>query len=322
MRRRALLAAAAAAAGPAATARAELRGSSAFGSQGWIFPTWEDIRRVDLQRTRQVCGFIVRAAQELRRHEIETVFTLAPTRTRIYADMLPPEFRPSPEAERRYAVALEELRRGSSVVPDLAALLTALRQSQPQPVFFRADSHWTSVAAEAAATETARLMRSALQLPPSAQPGLRLGAAEPRTQDNDLLGDVPLAEQHRWPAERYQGHRFTAPGPGALIEAEGGDVAIVGNSYMQAPLGFPPMLSNQLDRPVVLFWQTARFGPYRTLLDYLASPAFARSRPRALVWHFNEGSMEKPCDDAGWWAQNAMPPLQFMAELRRLAAAR
>jgi alginate O-acetyltransferase complex protein AlgJ len=295
-----------------------------LGRDGWLYGGWEDVRRVDLARTRRVTTLISNAASILKQNGIDTVISLTPTKARIYPEFLPEAFRSTADAERRYAVALEELRRPGTVVPDLATLFADLRRTQPtQPLYFKADIHWTPMAAEPAAVETAKAIKAGLRLPPSARPGTRLGPhVSMRYEKNDLAEQLPATERGKYAFENFRVRQVQrASGQAALIEDDSADVVVVGNSFMQVGYGFPPMLSNQLERPVSLAVKIGRVGPYRTLLDYVTSAPFRQSRPKLLVWHFLEGNMEILPDHVGTWATGAIAPQDFLNDLRRAVAA-
>ncbi len=304
------------------TAQAQVAGNVVIGKDGWLFPAWDDVRRVDLAKTRRVAQFVNSAIQTMKLAGIEVVVSLTPTKARVYPEFLPEGFRSTPDADRRYALVLEELRRQGTLVPDLATLFATMRRSQPaEQIYFKADIHWTPMGAEPAATETAREIKARVQLPAAPRPGTRLGPpVTMRYEKNDLAAELPVAEQRRYPFEPFRVRQVVTQGQAALVEDDSADVTVVGNSFMQVGYGFPPMLSNQLARPVALAVKIGRVGPYRTLLDYLASPGFRSQRPKVLVWHFLEGNMEIMPDHTGTWAGAAMAPNAFMTELRNRVA--
>jgi alginate O-acetyltransferase complex protein AlgJ len=305
-------------------ARAEIRGNVVFGQEGWLFAAWEDIRRVNLTRTRQVAALLGQAVGVLKSAGMEVALTIAPTRARIYPEFLPPDFQPGADVARRYAVVMEELGKSTNIIPDLATLFAALRQRGGENVFFKADTHWTAVTAEAAAAELANTIKARVQLPASPRSGARLGAWQSNVHGGDLLQLLTAADRAAHPPERFRIRQSAAASgggssAGGLLEDDTADVLIVGNSYMQPYFGFPYALSSQLNRPVGLIWKTARIGPYQTLLDYLGGPQFRAQKPKLLVWHLMEGSMEQMPDAANWWEPTAaMPTARFLSELRRL----
>lgn len=292
-----------------------------LGAEGWLFAGWEDARRAATPAQAALLGTLSQACRILADASIEVALTLAPMRARIYADMLPQELRAGADSGRRFTGLLGNLRGMAPVVPNYVSLLMNLRGSQPRTVFFKADSHWTGTAAEACATELSSLLASRARLPATSGGATRLGALETRSQSPDLVPLLPEAARARYRPEIFHAHRVL-PGPrGSLIEDARADIAIVGNSFMTPHLGFPAMLSNRLSRPVALHWLTARNGPWHTLLDYLGSETFRAARPRVVVWHFMEATMESGPDSATTWGSSvAMSQTRFLAELRRLVA--
>ena len=306
----------------AAPALAQIRGNLVMGRDGWLFATWEDIRRASNQRMRPVLQLVSQAVRVLREAEIAVGISLVPTRARLFSDMLPPEFQPNADAARRYELALEELRRGGAVVPDQLTFFTGLRTSQRDPIFFKADSHWTAVGAEAAANDMARLLREASPLPASRRPGTRLGNFLTNVHGGDFLALLPEADKPRYPPERFRIRQAAAAAgvgsnvEGGLLEDDLADVVIIGNSYMQPYFGYPQVLSAALNRPVSLVWKTARVGPYKTLLDYVTGSQFRANRPKILIWHLMEGSLEQMPDAGNWWeTSSVIPAAQFISEL-------
>lgn len=153
-------------------AHAEIRGQIVVGKEGWLFGLWEDVRRVNLQRSRAAGAFVNAAVGEFRRAGIELVLTIAPGRYRTYEEMLPPEFQMNPDAKQRYGVLLTEFRRSGALVPDLAAAFARHKQAaQADLLFFKYDTHWTGTGAETAATEVAKAVKERLRLPPSQKHG-------------------------------------------------------------------------------------------------------------------------------------------------------
>ncbi len=321
-RRRLLAAGVAALAVPALgrSASARIHEQVVVGNDGWLFPAWDEVRTANLRRIPRVTDLINQAVGVLKQAQIETVVMLMPPKARVYREFLPTDFAWRPEAEGRYAAGLEALRKSGTLVPDLAALMAAQRAARPaELLYLKADTHWTAAGAEAAATETARLVKERLRLPAARGPGMRLGPpASMRQETNDLAELLPATEQARYPIQQYSLRPpVAASGAGALLADSGGDVVVVGNSFMQPKYNFAAMLSSQLDRPVTLFWKIHRFGPYRTMLDYVGGATFKAQRPKLFIWNINEGNLETASDNAGIWGPNAMPAATFLAELRR-----
>lgn len=290
----------------------------AIGKDGWLFPIWDEVRRVDLKRIKPVVDVVAQAVEIMKKANIQIVFALTPVKSRVYQDMLPVDFKFSPDPERRYTESLTQLRALGTLVPDLFIPLADLRKAQPaQPLFFKADTHWNATGAEAAATAMAKEMKDKLKLPASAAAGTKLGAATTMTQEkNDLAALLPPADAAKYQLETYP-LRAVQPSAGGLLDDEAADVVVIGNSYMQPRFGFSAMLSNQLNRPVQLVWKVHQYGPYQTLLSYFASDAFKRKKPAVIVWNFHETDMIIPSDRKDGWGQNVIAPAAFLDAVRK-----
>jgi alginate O-acetyltransferase complex protein AlgJ len=305
--RRGLLAglAAGAVCGPA---RAAITGLVAVGREGWLFPIWDEVRSVDLKRVAQVGAVCGAAAELLTKANIQVVFALTPVKSRVYRAFLPDDFSFGADPERRYATAIETLQR-IAFAPDLLAPIVAERDAnKTEPAFFKGDTHWTAAGAQATAAELARQIDIHYQAPPSAQSGMALAAATTLTwEKNDLAELLPAPQNASYPLEDYRIRQLiVAHGADALLDDVAADVVVVGNSFMQPRLGFVPMLSNKLNRPVSLYWKIHQIGPYQTLLNYLATDGFRRRRPALIVWNFHETDMTLMPDRRDGWGQNAI----------------
>jgi alginate O-acetyltransferase complex protein AlgJ len=290
------------------------------GKDGWLFLAWDSPERADLARVRQVAQLANAAVAILKRANIETAIVLNPAKTRVYRDALPDGVHYLPDAERRYAVALEELRRPGTLVPDLDMLFASVRKARPsEELFFKANTHWTALGAETAAVEVATEIKQRFRLPPSSRPGTQLGPYVKRLLERKDLADMlPPAERSKYPLEEYFVHQvLNTQGQAALLDDDSDDTAVVGNSYMHPLWNFVPMLSNQLNRPVWLAWKVHLVGPYRTLIDYVGSEPFRRQRPKLVVWNLHELDMECAPNVGAVWGQNAMPPQAFLSNLSR-----
>ena len=106
-----------------------------------------------------------------------------------------------------------------------------------------------------------------------------------------------------------------------LLDSAPSLVQVVGNSMVQPYLGFPQKLSNAIDNPVGLTWTFGNVGPWKTLLNYLESPAFKSAKIKALVWQFNEGQMMNGPNAATQWdAASIMAEDAWLARLDKALA--
>ena len=290
-----------------------------IGKDGWLYLVWDDPRKADARRMRDVVKVITSAVGMMKDAKVDVVLALTPAKARVYPEFLPDDFGFSPEGEKRYASALAVLRQSGALAPDLATFFAGLRKSQPGiDIFFKGDTHWTAFGAENAAAEIGKRMGESLHLPPSAQPGARLGPAVTEMHTaSDLSMNLPQPERAQYPDEAFAVHLpLAAQGRSALVEDDNADVVVIGNSYMQPKYNFAPALSSQLNRPVALVWKIHTVGPYRTMLNYLGGEAFKRQRPKAIVWNFHEIDMELPIDSTSAWPQDAMADDVFLSQVR------
>ena len=318
MRRRSALAGLAAMAA-IPSARAAIVDLVAVGRDGWLFPIWDEVRDVDLKRLQPVADICGGAVEALTKANIQVAFAVTPVKSRVYQALLPDDFRFGIAPAKRYGAALEAFNR-VAFAPDLLAPLVAQRDAnKAEPVFFKADTHWTGNGSQTTATELARQIQAHYQAPASAQPGAKLAPQSVQTWErNDLADLLPAAMSTNYSPEDYRIQQSAAAtGGAALLEDDAADVLLVGNSFMQPRLGFAAMLSNRMNRPVGLFWKIHQVGPYQTLLGSLASESFRRKRPALIVWNFHETDTTFTPDRRDVWGQNAMPAQAFLTKLKQ-----
>ena len=304
---------------PASAAASEV----VVGKDGWLFPAFDQVSRVDYTRVQQGAAFINDVVGVLKQAKIQTVICLTPAKSRILSEHLPDGVKFTPDTQRRYGVELEALRRNGTPVPDLLAAMSALRKAEPgTPLFFKADTHWTPQGAACAANAVADTIKAGSLLPPSSKPGPRLGPPRDMMQSkNDLALLLPSEERAKYPLQSYKLPQAVETGGGDLLAEEGADTVLVGNSYLHPSFGFSTALANRLNRPVWLVWKIHSFSPYWNLIDYLGSSAFAAQRPKVVVWVFHETDLTIPPNNSAIWGQTAMKPDAILTDLRKRVGA-
>lgn len=294
-----------------------------IGKEGWLFLVFDDTRQGSSPRSQQVTRLMAEATGLMQARGIECAILLTPSKSRIYAEFLPDDWQFNADSQRRYEQGLEALRTGGALVPDLAQVMHAHRRANPAAaLFFRNDTHWTPAAAELAAKELAGLLAQRVPLPPGQGRATRLGppVRMPGTE-NDLLNLLPSADRGKYQVEPFFIRRPLAEsGPNALVEEDRADVALVGNSFAQPKLNLAPALAAELGRPVSLAWDNHLKGPYRTLLGYLQSAGFRRTRPRVIVWNIVEQDLGLLPSDSRAFPSNAMSPDDFLSGIRQALA--
>lgn len=303
-------------------ARAQGRPGAIRGRDGWLFLEWDDPANVDLTNMPRISGLLRDATALIRGKGIDVAFVVLPSKYRIYRDMLPPGHGYTQLADQRLALVLQELRGGSPLVPDLAAPLLERRRSAPQDqLFFKADTHWTPTGAAVTAAEMARQIRATIRLPASRAPGTRLGPPTTETRLRaDLREFLPVADRAAYPNERFT-IRPAVAARGGLLDTAASDVAIIGNSFMAPEFNFHAELSAGLERPVSLEWKIQTIGPFKTMVDYLASPLFRREKPKLILWTLLEGVMNLNPENRGAYPQSHMTGAAFLDGIRQALAA-
>jgi alginate O-acetyltransferase complex protein AlgJ len=301
-RRRLLLALAAApfAVGLSFVPRAALAARQAVieGRERWLFPGWESYVDDDTAACLKVVDLIAAAAAKLKAHGVRCTIVVAPLKARAAADKLPEGTAVSAAVAQRYAAILAHGKQAGVDFVDALAALANVDTSQDS-TYIRADYHWSAHTAEAVADATAERLSAAgaLQGEMSAPPAL--GEWTEAMDFGDLATLLPPERRRAIGKDRFI-VREQADDGGLLADAVP-VVQVVGNSMVQPYLGFPQRLAHALARPVGLTWTFGDTGPWKTLLNYLESPAFAKQKPQALVWQFNEGQMAYGPGASGQW---------------------
>ncbi|WP_159348575.1 alginate O-acetyltransferase AlgX-related protein [Roseomonas harenae] len=293
------------------------------GKEGWLFLVYDDPRQAQTARIGQVTRIMNDAVALFRARGIECAVLLTPAKARIYADFLPDDWRFNAESERRYALAVQQLRTSSAIVPDVLQLFLAHRRSTPnEALFFRNDTHWTPIGAELAATDLAAQIAQRMQFPASRARGTELlERAQIPGSENDLLNLLPGPERSKYQQEAFL-IRKPAPvrGRNALVEDDDADVVVVGNSFAQPKYNLGPMLSNRLNRPVALHWEVHLTGPYRTLLNAVKGNNFRKQKPKLLVWNIIEQDLSLLPSDGRAFPNNALSVDEFLSGIRQALA--
>ena len=301
-------------------AQAEIMGLVVVGSGGWLYPIWDEVRRFEMAHFQTTTKLIIDAVNIMRKAGIEVVISLTPSKSRIYREFLPKDFAWTPETEKRYQLTLDTLGKGGVLVPDLASLFLAARKANPTTeYFFHTDTHWTPAGAELAANEISKQVLAKIKLPASPTGGKKLGDYTKMIQaKNDLADQLPPAEKAKYTKEYYTIRKDEADPSGAgLLEEDNADTELVGNSYTQPKYSYAPYLSKGLNRPVGLTWKVHQYGSYAILLEYFKSAAFKATRPKLIIWDFEETDMEGQPDRKDFWGEHAMTAEQFLGAVTK-----
>lgn len=269
------------------------------GQDGWLFPAWESLSKVDNAGTARSTTLIKQVQQRLEREKIALVLLVVPMKAPLYVQRLAPGQTVSPAVAQRYERLQGELNKAGLTTLDIKPILQQTEHGK-QTAFYRADYHWTAWSAENTADATARLINSRYRLQGEPGGGAVLGDWFDKRAFGDLAANfLPAVKRKAIGRDIYTvRHQVEKE---LLIDDEPAPVQVIGNSFVQPYLGFTQKLSNALDRPVNLTWNPGDIGPWATLLQYLESSDFAAHKPQVIVWQFNEGQFHQGPDASAQW---------------------
>ena len=301
-----------------APSQAAVLNGCVVGKDGWLFPIWDRIRLNNNARLRSVTQPLISAAEILKASGIEVVFSITPSKSRVYRHYLPDDVRWGSDAELRYRLALEDLRGSGHLAPDQAAYFDEVRGRGPETLLFlKADTHWTGEGAEQAALLVGREIKSKLNIPASKSLGMTLAPASLVTQEhNDLAALLPPEDRSRFPSQSCMVRKPALQDERSLMSEEQPDILVLGNSFMQPVYGFSTVLSEQLQRPVELSWKVHQFSPYWSMLNVVRRDGVRNQKPRVIVWSLEESDFLLFSDDADSWGQTVMSSRAFLSGLR------
>lgn len=285
------------------------------GKQNWLFAGWESlIEAKPLAETTSI-ALIGEASRLLAQRQIKLVVVTVPLKPRYYEPLLPDGVTLSDAIRKRYDSQLVEFRAAGVTALDVRAALKTVVNANKE-VFYRADFHWTTFAAEATADQVAAWIKAAGPLPGKPGSGMQLGEWINDRHLGDLAANFLTPERKREVGPDSYLIRKPVTTDAGLLDIEPAPVAVVGNSFVQPYFGFPQRLSNQIDRPVALKWNPGDAGPWATMLQYLQSADFKDHAPAILVWQFNEAQIENGPDAKGEWAaQGISSPSAWSSEI-------
>jgi alginate O-acetyltransferase complex protein AlgJ len=288
------------------------------GRNGWLFPGWESLTDDATAACVKNVDLMQRAAQTLAARKIRCVVVIAPLKARSCAANLPDGMTLPPALQQR----LENLRaHGKSIgLPIINADLAISGIGADIDPYVRADYHWSAHSAEAVAARTAARLATFGPLPGAAGGGAKLGNWTEEVHFGDLAELMPPDKKKAIGKDHFIVRSVAQQT--ALLDGGPDVVQVVGNSMVQPYLGFTQKLSHMLDRRVGLTWTFGDTGPWKTLLNYLESPAFASQPPYAIVWQFNEGQMMNGPGAAGQWdASSVMAEDAWLARVAKAVGA-
>src|SRR5437867_6052595 len=286
------------------------------GKQNWLFAGWESLTTAKPAAEKSSIALIAGASRLFAKKNIKLIVLIVPLKPRYYEPLLPDGVAMSDEIQKRYDAQLTELRSSGVTAIDVRDAFKTVIAGK-QEVFYRADFHWTTFAAEASADQVAALILSSGPLPGKTGTRMKLGDWINDRHLGDLAANFLSPERKRAIGPEAYVIRQAPKADAGLLDSDPAPVAVVGNSFVQPYFGFSQRLSNKIDRPVSLKWNPGDVGPWATLLQYLKSAEFTGSPPQFVVWQFNEAQLQNGPDAAGeWTAQSIMSPADWNARVQ------
>lgn len=286
------------------------------GKDGWLFPAWESLSKVDNAGTARSIALVKDVQQQLQRKQIALVVLVVPMKAPFYAQRLPADQPLNPAVVKRYEQLQSAMKTAGLTTLDIKPILQQTEQGK-QTAFYRADYHWTAWSAENTADATAKLINERYRLQGEPGGGAVLGEWFDKRAFGDLASNfLPAIKRKAIGRDIYTVRHQVEKD--LLIDDAPAPVHVIGNSFVQPYLGFTQKLSSALDRPVTLTWNPGDVGPWATLLQYLESPDFTQQNPQVIVWQFNEGQFHLgPDASANWNAKGVTPLSQWHQRIKK-----
>ncbi len=269
------------------------------GDSGWLFPGWERTDQYNSARTESNIKLISETKALLATKNIQLLVMVVPAKTPFYPERIPTYVTISSQIKSRYQDIMNLLSaNGVTTFDDLQVLRTL--ENAGSSAFYRADYHWTTLAAEASADASAKTIRAYWTLPTSSESGDTLGEWTNERRYGDLaMNFMSPQDRKRIGRDVYTVRKLKDAATGSLLDNTPAKIQIIGNSFIQPYLGYPQKLSNALNQPVTVTWNPGNIGPWKTFIEAAENPEFKQRQ--IVVWQFNEAQLEFPPDTNNIW---------------------
>jgi alginate O-acetyltransferase complex protein AlgJ len=273
------------------------------GCSNWLFLTDELTLHPDraANAARRV-KMVEEVAAYLKSRNVGLVVVPVPDKSRVEAAELCGVDRPAAFANRLTDFESQLKAAGIGVV-DLLGPMNAAGGER----YYRTDTHWNERGAKASADATAEAVRQT-GLAPTQKAEFRVSTEPERERIGDLirlagLDHVPYPLRPHGDEEAPTViEQSAAANVGLLDETPAPELAVVGTSFSRRA-DFVPFLSLALTAPVDNRAEDGG-GVASAAIAYLATPEFAKSPPRAIVWEVPERMIEEPASETDErWAE-------------------
>src|SRR5450830_408263 len=268
------------------------------GCTGWFFLT-EELTTFDggSQNANARAYMVEQVAKQLQQRGVKLVMAVIPDKTRIEQEHLCGVHRPAAFAARAENW-MTALRTNQVEVIDLQAPLAATKGER----YYRTDSHWNELGADAAAVSVAKRLQDLqyadkTDLQPA--PGAIKTATAERLGDLFHVSNLEGLPSALRPAVEQVASSTVAPviNKSDDLFGDGGlpSVVLVGTSFSLRG-NFVPFMSQHLGMPVANLAKDG--GDFDgAAMTYLQSKAFQQEPPKVVIWEVPERMLQKPFKD-------------------------
>jgi alginate O-acetyltransferase complex protein AlgJ len=308
-----------------------------IGKNGFVFEklnemeNWDNYRMQIASRLDQEIDIIDSIHSALEARGTKLVIALVPMIHRIYAAQLPDRFKQPVMLSGMYGAMIQNLNRFGVLTPNIehAYLEYAKRDQLKNPLFMRADHHWSP----SGGLEAARVVANAVQKRygpllasmPEIKYDMKLRAARTYPQHASYHRVLNPTERKQIKLDSIRVPEFTQHiDPHAdstktlgndlgLLTDTTPEISVVGSSFSAiAEFGFAASIGHRLSRDVLNVAQAGKEA-WLPLGEYIASETFQNHPPKILIWEIPEAFLligMKPVNNTDSWSSR-----QFLLEL-------
>lgn len=274
------------------------------GQNGWLYYRNELSTPADDAAVDATIDQIARTNRVLAANGIQLVVAMSPLKVRVHPENLPADVKLDTHLSQQYQRIQQRLRAAGIKTADVnTAFMASPQRTQPMPLYFMRDTHWSSAGALLAAQTVARTVQEDPALKSIWEAAPKVGYTltwSPRDWpiDGDLKGQLPKGAP-TYDKEMIKVFEVTrdpqAPSGGLLGQAAPA-ITLLGSSYTADWTNFPAAMRYALQRDVLSISVDALRGQWVGLQVYLRDDAFQTSRPKMLIWEMPERDMRAPSD--------------------------
>lgn len=259
------------------------------GSDEWLFSTEEfDKQPKAAEAEARLLALVGKVNEYLQSQNIKLAVVLVPAKARIYDEYLGRHKVPQHRTDTfdRFRSAVADM---GVVVPNLEQVYREAKTADGQ-LYYRLDTHWTSLGAKLAAETLAR----EITIEGLEKTEFKAETAEPVVFEGDLEKYIKTGVLHKWLAPQQE--TFSKLKVEKANAAEGGDlfgeqvipVTLIGTSYSAIEKwNFEESLKLALQADVLNLADEGQ-GPLEPMAKFLKSTDFKNSHTKLVIWEIPE----------------------------------